>query len=344
MSNYLVYLVSAGLSFLLALALSPLLALIMRHFGIVDAPKGARKIHEKKIPLGGGLAIWATVFIVAFVGSDFRLAPSLPIATLVGIFYASLAIMIGGLIDDKYNIRAWYQVMWTSLAGLIIYLIGIRPAALSSPFGGVITFDNFMFLADIITYLWLMGMMFTTKILDGLDGLVTGIAAIGALLISILTLQSRWYQPEAANLSLIFMGACLGFLVWNWHPAKIFLGQGGSLFAGFMLAILALIAGGKIATAFLVLGVPMLDMMRVAAYRVWHGQSIFHPDNEHFHFKLLHSGLSQRQAVLLLYAISFLFGMTTLFLQSRQLLVALSFLLVLMLLLGIWLSRRPSIG
>ena len=159
-------------------------------------------------------------------------------------------------------------------------------------------------------------------------------------MIFFLSRQPEWYQPEVAILAVIFFGACLGFLVWNWHPAKIFLGEGGSLFTGYVLGVLAIVSGGKIATTLLVVGIPMLDVLRVIIRRVQKRKPIFVGDNEHLHFKLIDSGLSQRQAVLLLYSISFLFGITTFFLQSKQKLIALSFLLVLMLLIGVWFSRR----
>ncbi len=343
----------AAAAFVLALALSPLIAHIMRRFGIVDMPRGERKIHDRKIPLGGGLAVFAAFFMIVFWNySRGALDTDVSLAQLIAMFIGGAVIMVGGIVDDVFDLSPRYQIMLAVAAVLVVIFSPLRPDVITNPFGGAWSLRSISFpidglaqvvlLADVVTFLWLMGIMFTTKILDGLDGLAAGIAAIGALLLSILTLQQQWYQPGVARLALILMGSCLGFLVWNWHPARVFLGQGGSLFIGFMLAILALLAGGKIATAFLVLGVPILDIIRVATYRVWHGQSVFHADNEHLHYKLLRSGLSHRQAVLLLYTISFLFGMTTLFFQSRQLLVALSFLLALFLLLGIWLSRRPT--
>ena len=130
------------------------------------------------------------------------------------------------------------------------------------------------------------------------------------------------------------------FFDWNWHPAKIFLGEGGSLFMGFMLGGLAIISGGKIATTLLVLGLPLMDMVRVIIERIKKGKPFYEGDSEHLHFRLLQSGFSQKQAVLLFYTIAFLFGVSTLFLQSSQKLIALTFLFVLMMLLGIYFSRK----
>ncbi|MFA4831316.1 MAG: MraY family glycosyltransferase [Patescibacteria group bacterium] len=327
----------------------------MRHFNIVDAPREeSRKIHKNKIPLGGGLAVFASFFIVsAFALYVFdAFGKDVSSKQILGLFIGGLILMIGGLIDDKYNIKARYQILAPILAALVIISFGIGPHEITNPFGGVIELNrwiipidgigNWVVLADIVVFFWLMGMMLTTKVLDGLDGLVAGITAIGALMIFFLSRQAQWYQPEVALLAIIFAGACLGFLVWNWHPAKIFLGEGGSLFTGFMLGSLAIISGGKVATTLLVVGIPMLDMARVVFLRLGRKQSIFVGDNEHLHFKLLQSGLSQKQAVLLFYTISLLFGATTLFLQSSQKMAALVFLLVLMLLVGVWFSKREK--
>ncbi|MEK7391817.1 MAG: undecaprenyl/decaprenyl-phosphate alpha-N-acetylglucosaminyl 1-phosphate transferase, partial [Fibrobacterota bacterium] len=131
-------------------------------------------------------------------------------------------------------------------------------------------------------------------------------------------------------------GSMLGFLVWNFYPAKIFLGEGGSLFAGFMLGVLAVIAGGKIAIALLVIGLPALDLVWIIFRRVfWERHSLALADRKHLHFRLLDLGLTERQAVLLLYLFAVLFGGVALFLPSREKLVALGILIVLMIILSV---------
>jgi UDP-GlcNAc:undecaprenyl-phosphate GlcNAc-1-phosphate transferase len=347
------YFLYFSVTFFLSLSLTFFTRNTMRYFKIVDTPKeGDRKIHKNKIPLGGGLAIFASFFIVTAIALFYfnSFGKDVVPRHILGLFIGGLILMIGGLLDDKYNLRARYQILFAVLSVLIIIAFGVGPHEITNPFGGVFKLNqwiipidgmgNWVVLADIVVFFWLTGMMFTTKILDGLDGLVAGIVAIGALMVFFLSNQAQWYQPEVALLSIIFAGAVLGFLVWNWHPAKIFLGQGGSLFTGFMLGSLAIISGGKIATTLLVMGIPILDLVRVTLLRLKRKQSIFIGDNEHLHFKLLQSGLSQKQAVLLFYTISLLFGATTLFLQSSQKMVALVFLLVLMLLIGLWFSKK----
>ena len=351
MPNYLYLIITLVVSFVITAGVR----FLMLKWRIVDEPKvNARKIHKSKIPLGGGWAIFFSFFAVVsvayFIFGD--LGKVVPLRHLVGLFCGGVVLMLGGFLDDKYGLKARHQLLFAVTASLLVVIFGIGPKVITNPFGGsfslerwIVSVDgitNLVILSDFLVFFWLMGMMFTTKLLDGLDGLVTGIVAIGALMIFFLSNQTQWYQPEVALLSLIFTCACLGFLVWNWYPAKIFLGQGGSMFTGFVLGSLAIISGGKIATTLLVVGIPVLDMIRVFFLRVIKKKPVFVGDNEHLHFRLLNSGLSQRQAVLLFYSISILFGLSTLFLQSQQKMIALMFLLVLMMLIGVWFSKRAK--
>ncbi|HYE59703.1 MAG TPA: MraY family glycosyltransferase [Candidatus Kapabacteria bacterium] len=332
------------LTFLLSAACSLAVFFIMRALHIVDVPaREKRKIHRKSIPLGGGLAIFTSFFLMVLlvVSKETSFGDTVTDMQLWGLFVGGLILMVGGLLDDIYTLPPIRQLVFPLLAALSVILSGIRLTEITNPLGGSIHLD-WLVLADMIVFFWLFGMMFTTKLLDGLDGLVTGMVTIGSCMIFFLSIQKEWYQPDVALLSIVFAGACAGFLLWNFHPAKIFLGQGGSLFTGFMLGALAIISGGKIATTLLVMGVPILDMIRVIVERIRRKRSIFLGDREHLHFQLIASGLTHRQTVLLFYTISFLFGITTLFLQSRQKLIALLFLFVLMMLSGIWLSRKTQ--
>lgn len=326
----------------------------MEQMGFLDQPgEITRKIHDNPKPIGGGIAIFVSFFL--FAGLAYLLGDvgeTVNLNYLLALFLGGSVLMIGGFLDDIYDFRYIYQFIFPLISALIIVLFGIGPEVLTNPFGdvfdlaeislSVVDLNGWVWLSDLVVFVWLTGMMFTTKLLDGLDGLVAGIVAIGALMIFFLSIHARWYQPEMSVISIIFAGACLGFLVWNWNPAKIFLGESGSLFCGFLLGSMAIIAGGKIATTLLVMGIPILDIIRVVIIRAKKGKPIFVGDKEHLHFQLIQSGLSQRQAVLLFYAISFAFGITTLFLQSSQKLVALSFLGILMLLIGVWFSRKNN--
>ena len=188
-----------------------------------------------------------------------------------------------------------------------------------------------------------MGMMFTTKLLDGLDGLTSGIATIGAFIIFVLSLTDKTFQPDVALLAVVFAGACAGFLFLNAYPAKIFLGEGGSLWVGFMLGMLAIISGGKVATALLIMGIPILDVIWVIIRRLFfEHKSIGRGDSKHLHFRLLTAGLSHRQSVLLLWGFAGLFGLASLFLQTRGKVYSLVVLVLVMIILGLWSTKRSK--
>lgn len=341
-------------SFFLSLISTVLVRSLMIRLRIVDRPKAAkRKIHKKSIPLGGGLAIYAVLCIALLVLYQGNVIGALFTSReIAALLLGSTVLIIGGLIDDKHPMHPGYQLLFPVIATLIVMIYGIGPTQITHPFGGTLHLDRWTFsfgaigtfvvLADILVFLWLMGMMYTTKLLDGLDGLVTGIVCIGAITVFFLTRQPEWFQPEVGYVALAFAGACLGFLIFNWHPANIFLGEGGSLLAGFVLGFLAIVSGSKIATTLLVVGIPVLDIIRVMVRRWQLKRSVFEGDNEHLHFKLLQTGLSQKQTVLLFYAMALLFGLIGLYLQSSQKIIALVFLVVLMLLLGVWFTKKDK--
>jgi UDP-GlcNAc:undecaprenyl-phosphate/decaprenyl-phosphate GlcNAc-1-phosphate transferase len=189
-----------------------------------------------------------------------------------------------------------------------------------------------------------MVVMYTTKFLDGLDGLATSVTSIGALMILLLSLTAAYYQPDVALVSVVAIGSMLGFLFWNFHPASIFLGEGGSTYVGFLLGVLAVISGGKLATALLVLGIPLLDAIWVVLrrYRTGGFKNIFNADRKHLHHRLFDRGLGQRSVVLFYVIIATAFGITTLIFQSREKLVALIVLGLLMFLVALFFSRKEA--
>lgn len=329
----------------ISLCLTPAVIKLARRFEIVDRPGEARKIHTTLIPLLGGLVPFLS-FVLVLGGLLFwfpnLLAPEVPTKKVLGLILGGLILMIGGFLDDRYNLEPAKQIIFPVLATLAVIWSGIGIREITNPFGGTLKFAPW--LTHLFTFIWLMVMMYTTKFLDGLDGLVSGLTVIGAAMIFFLTQTVQWYQPNLGLLAMTAAGAFLGFLFWNFHPAKIFLGEGGSLFAGYLLGVLAIISGGKIATTLLVFGIPLLDAAWVILRRVfWEGRSPTRADHKHLHFRLLGAGLTHRRAVLVLYLFAALFGMLTLVLQSKEKLVALGVLLVLMIVGGIILvlvSRR----
>ncbi|MFA5047614.1 MAG: MraY family glycosyltransferase [Patescibacteria group bacterium] len=313
-NDILIYFLAAFGGFAVSVILVPLVIKIANKLGIVDNPKVAdRKVHQKITPLSGGVAIFVAVFFMIFLFRYSGLAnfSHVPDHFLFGVFIASLFIIIGGVLDDKFSIKPWQQILFPLVASLIVVAVGIKISYVTNPFGdthSAILYIN-AFWGTILAFVWLMGMMYTTKFLDGLDGLVGGISVIAAFIIFVVSLS--WDVPLSATgiCSLALLGGCLGFLIFNYYPAKIFLGESGSIFLGFIIGVLSIISGSKIATTLLVIGIPALDVLWVIIQRVAKKESPFsHADRKHLHYRLLDLGFSRQGAVWFLYLVSLAFG------------------------------------
>ncbi len=313
---------------------------IASRLNIVDVPGGERKLHDRAVPLLGGLGIFFAFWIVAgyllFYNPIFEV--NIFKTKLLGVFLAGAILMVVGILDDKYNLSAKIRFPIIILSGVVAVLFGLGLGKINNPFGGIISLGGIV--AAGFGFVWLVAMMFTTKILDGLDGLSTGITLVGSLVIFFLTNTHKFFQPNVALLAIIFGASCLGFLIFNFHPAKIFLGEGGSLFLGLMLGTLAIISGGKVATALLVMAIPFFDLLHVAYARWKKGRSIFKGDREHLHFKLVDMGLNHRSAVLLLYFFALVFGVAALYLQSKGKILALGFLIITIIVFNFLLAKN----
>ncbi len=306
------------------------------YFHIVDKPSIVpKKIHTKPIAQLGGIAIYLSItFITMFLLLSGNLLTSGSITThhYLGVLLGGLILMIGGFFDDRYELPPQTAIIAPVLAALTAIGFGIEITKLTNPFGGVFLLQAWQ--SDILVFVWLMIVMYTTKFLDGLDGLATSVSGIGVLMIFLLSLTAAYYQPDVGLLASVVLGAYLGFLFWNIHPASIFLGEGGSVFVGYMLGILAVISGGKVATALLVLGIPLLDVVWIMTRRFKEGglRRVFQGDKKHLHHRLLKLGWGQTSIVMMYVAIASAFGVSALFLQSRQKIVA---LLILSLVMGL---------
>lgn len=339
--------------FISAFLLTAILTLIVKrvafYFQIVDSPdagkEGSRKIHTSPIPLLGGLAIFVAYFVILFFNHEYFLSGNLRLSHLGGFFAGALLIIIGGVLDDKYNLKPWQQIIFPLLAIAAVIIGGVEITKITNPFGSYFTLDAVAIISPLLIGFWLMGMMYTTKLLDGVDGLVTGVSGIGGLVIFLFTLTTRYYQPDIAFAAILLAGTCAGFLIFNWHPAKIFLGEGGSLLLGYILGVLAIISGGKIAIALLIMGIPILDVAWTILRRVLKGKNPFRfADQKHLHHRLLALGIGQRRTVLVFYIFSLIFGLSGLFLQSRGKFWALVALVSVMMLLiiGFWIFDRQT--
>ncbi|MDO8499607.1 MAG: MraY family glycosyltransferase [bacterium] len=334
--------------FLSAFILSVIFTAITRRlalrFGVIDVALIARKKHAGSIPLLGGAGIFLGFWLVSGWALFFTdlLGKNLVANEMFWVFLVGLVIMIVGFLDDKFHLPPLLRFIVSAVCVAVVVWSGVTLDKITNPFGGVIFLDAWKFVPGLIVFIWILSMMYTTKILDGLDGLSTGVSVIAAFMIFFIANGERWYQPDVAIWAAIFAGACLGFLIFNFHPAKIFLGEGGSMWLGFMLGVLSVISGGKIATALLVMAVPVLDVARVIIMRIKRGQPIWIGDREHLHFRLVDLGFGEKRTVLFYYLVAILFGLSTLILQSAQKLFMLGVLFVLMIILSLWLSCQPD--
>lgn len=330
---------------------------------IVDDPSidPTRRLHHEPIPLLGGVAVGTAVLLtVAFVAGvtplfDGRfLLPEHILGILVGV----IIILLGGYLDDRFRLPARLSIIAPVAAAIVAVASGIGVNFITNPFGGVWRIDTWRIVlwasanrdvvftvgADVFAFVWIMAMMYTTKILDGLDGLVSGLTAIAAGVLIALSLRPPVLQPDTATLSAIVAGAFFGFLIWNWSPARLFLGESGSVLAGFLLAVVSISAGGKIATTLLVMGLPALDLLWVTLRRLWRSpRTITIADRSHLHFQLLDAGMSPRHVVLLFWATAVVFGSIGLTQGSFGKLVLLTALVLCMVAVVAWARRQRTL-
>lgn len=319
--------------------ISALLTQVVRR-AVVKSGKGLaqpreRDVHSKPIPRLGGLAVSLTFLLVALGfylvnPGDLSFIPTTLLGidrNLAGILLGVLILTLVGAYDDVYGMSAWVKLGFHVLAGVVLALSTVLISHITNPFGGSIVLGWWTYPLVVV---WVVFMINVINFLDGLDGLASGVSLIATIILYLVAINPTVSQGSMAVLALILIGALAGFLPFNFFPAKIFLGDSGSQVLGFLLAVFAIISGAKLATAFLVLGVPILDVFWVIARRVLTKQPIYKADRYHIHHRLLRTGLSQKQAVILLYAVCALFGMVALQTQSFGKLVAILVLILLM--------------
>lgn len=317
---------------------------------VLDLPNISRKIHDRPIPLLGGAAVFLsfllTVLLLWQLGNlfDARINISLVFWFLV----ASFILIINGFLDDKYRLPAYISIIGPIISVVIVMIAGLKISYISNPIGGIIYLDNIFSSLSIwsvaipmaLTFLWLMGMTYTTKLLDGVDGLASSIGLIASVIIFFVSLSWDVSGSTTSLMSLSLAGAIFGFLILNWHPAKIFLGEGGSTFIGFALGVLSIISGSKIATALLVMGLPVLDILWVIIRRIKNKRPIYQGDNEHLHFRLMRAGLNQKQTVLFMSFVSLCFGFVSILFTTKAKIGALVIVIVLMFILSSFLNYK----
>ena len=314
--EYIIYAVITILSFVISFITVPWAIKFAEKKGIIDDPKkDDRRVHKKPIPRVGGIAIVAGVMITLLL--FFVLSFFFPVKIdnkLLGYVLGASLIVGMGFVDDMTNLRPLYKFLFQLIAGMVIYVFGISIVGLKIPFiyPKIIDFGIWAFP---ITLIWVLGITNAVNLIDGLDGLAAGISSIAS--ISLLVIFAIVGAPmETMVITFALVGAAIGFLPYNFNPAKTFMGDTGSNFLGFTLATVSIMGMAKgytllaIAAPLIVCGVPVFDMIFAILRRIAHHQRLTAPDKGHIHHRLLKHGFSQKQAVLILYGLTSVLGIT----------------------------------
>ena len=325
----------------LTLALTPVVRALARWVGAVDVPDAGRRLHSRPIPKLGGIAVFVTFYAVGFglvpLGDS---SAATAAAELAGkCFLPATLILLLGIADDLWSVKPWMKLAVQIAAALLIcWHPELRIAKLSNPFG--MTIGGIGILSLPLTVVWIVLITNAFNIVDGVDGLASGVAVIATtcLFVAAIQLPDAFIPLLAAPLA----GALIGFLRYNFNPASIFLGDSGSLFVGFLIAVLSLASETKSSTAIAVaapllsLAIPLLETGASTVRRFLRGQPIWEADSNHFHHQLLKQGLSAKHAALILYAGSALFGVASLLMVDSTRLVG-AFVTILLVVLA-WLG------
>lgn len=323
------------------LAVTPLAGAWGRRRGLVDEP-GPRRWHRGAIPRTGGIALFAGFMVAALLAQWLPVPRQDPkeLTRFLGIAVGCLFLFLFGLIDDKVEFKSGPIYLAQAVAGVIAILFLVFIERVMNPFTDQVQVFPYWFTVA-FTLLWIMGMINTVNFMDGLDGLATGVAAIVSAVLAIHMLREG--QHSVALLPLALLGATLGFLPFNFHPARVFMGSSGALVLGYAIATLGIAAGAKLALVLLVLSIPIMDVAWLMISRLRARRSIGHADRQHLHYRLLDLGLSQRQVVVLYYVYCAILGVVALLVDSRLLklgmLVGLGLATILFL---SWLARRTE--
>jgi len=294
------HIIGAFISYLIGVFIVPMVIEFSQKEGLVDLPN-ERKIHKFPISRLGGVAIWASAMLTFLV---LVLLSYYPYGSLLsGILLGGSLMFLLGLVDDIYNLNAKFKLFIQLSIATIVFLLGVQIDTIFNPFGdGVIDLG---LLSYPITILWIVGISNAVNFIDGVDGLAGSVITVSSITLALISVAMTPAQPIPALIAFILAGSMLAFLTFNFNPAKIFMGDSGALFSGFLLATLSIagvMKGAAIAVLlpFLVLAVPIIDITFSSIRRILKGKSPFVADAEHIHHKLLKAGLSQKKTVVVL--------------------------------------------
>lgn len=294
----------------MSLAITPLVIKLAVRVGAMDVPKDNRRVHKVPVPLIGGLAIYLsfTTVVILSMGLNMR---------ILGLLLGGTFITITGLVDDIRPLKPKTKLIFQIIASVILICFGISVRYVTNPFDRVTGMADIGIFSIPATIFWIVGVTNAFNLIDGLDGLAAGVASISCITLFIVSVLNG--RAGTAMLTAILAGSTIGFIPYNFNPAKIFMGDTGSQFLGFILAAISIEGAIKSAAAIaitvpvLALGLPIYDTLMAIIRRFLNKKPVMQGDREHLHHKLLDMGLTQRQAVVVMYIISGFLGLTAIF-------------------------------
>lgn len=302
------HIIGAIISYLLGVFIVPLVIAYSKKQGLIDEPN-ERKIHTRPISRLGGIAIWSSTML-SFLFLVFL--SYYPYGSLLsGILLGSSLMFLLGLIDDIYTLNAKFKLFIQIAIATLVYLLGVKIGSFFNPFGGTVHLGPIS--SYVITLLWIVGISNAVNFIDGIDGLAGSVITVNSITLGIIAVAMVPPNPISALIAFILAGSMLAFLTYNFNPAKIFMGDSGALFSGFLLATLSITGVMKAAALaimlpFVVLAVPIIDITYSSLRRISKGKSPFVADSEHIHHKLLKAGFSQNMTVAILTAVAVVGG------------------------------------
>lgn len=338
------YIIIVLSAFVVAYFSTPLAIKAAYKLGAIDKPD-QRKVHNQTMPRLGGLAIFLAFMIVTLISSWGN-------AAFYGILAGGLIVFLVGMLDDMYQLSPWVKLLGQCLAAAVAMYFGVIVHFVTNPFDGLLALG---YLSLPLTFLWIVGVTNAINLIDGLDGLAGGVSAIAAATMGIVSLLHG--QTAVAITAFILVAAIAGFLPYNFHPARTFMGDGGSNFLGFVLACLAIMGTAKSAALIslfvpiVILGIPIFDTFFAIIRRIYKRAPIFMPDKDHLHHRLMALGMSHRRSVLIIYGISAFFGgvaVTLSFITSPKASLLLALLLLAIVIgadrIGMFTGQPPQLG
>lgn len=319
-----------------SILITPLVKRFAIKIGATDQPNN-RKVHQHVMPRLGGLAIF-----ISFIIGVLILQPESPykLAIIIG----SFIIMLTGFLDDLFDISPKWKFLGQFIAAGVVIYSGVELNSINLPFGGEIEFG---YLTIPITVIWIVGITNAINFIDGLDGLAAGVSSIALITISGMAIIMG--DAFVVSIGFIVLGSTIGFLFYNFYPAKIFMGDTGALFLGFIISVLSLLGFKNVTfisfiVPIIILGVPISDTFFAIIRRLVKKQPISSPDKSHLHHCLLNLGYSHRKTVLLIYGMSALFGLTAVIFSQATMWVSFVVVLIMLLAIELFVEKIGLIG